>query len=56
MIVQQDRGETTSSDLRHELALKDIESNCMRLYTPQQDIVRETSNKIIINSVNAMVK
>lgn len=56
IIVQRDGGEHTSHDYIHKPALDGVKPNLIVLYTPQQDGVAETSNKIIVNDTNAMIK
>lgn len=56
MIVQRNRSELTSNGFMYELASEDIKSNLTGLYTPQQDGVVKTSNRIIVNNANAMIK
>lgn len=40
----------------HELALKDIELNLPALYTPEQDGIAKTSNRINANNTNTFIK
>lgn len=56
MIVQQDQGKLISNDFVNELVFYGVESNLTVLYMPQQDSVAETSNKIIINDANGIIK
>lgn len=56
MIVQWDRGELTSNDFIYELGLEGVELNLTALNLTQEDGVTETSNRIIINNSNAIIK
>lgn len=56
MIAQSDRCERMFNDFIHELALEDVESNLTVPYKPQQDDIPETSNRIIDNDANVMIK